>query len=352
MKALVSVALLPGDPVKVMLYRKAKNIDDAFTQVGSPCAFEYKYDGFRLCAHRNGKKITLFTRRLEDVTKQFPDVVEVLDTQVKSHDYILDCEIVGIDKVTKKHVSFQHISQRIKRKHDIAAMIAQLPVEVNVFDILELNGLNLIREPFCVRRKKLESIIASVPGKIQCSVKIETDDSSQAQEFYELSLAEGYEGIMAKSLDGPYVPGSRVGYGVKIKPIMDTLDCVVIGAEWGSGKRATWFSSFDLAVWDNGKLRSIGKASTGLKEKSEEGLSFFEMTSALQPLVIGEENRHVTVSPSIILEIAFEEIQKSPSTSSGFALRFPRVIRRRDMEKAVEDADTVEKVKKMFFEQK
>jgi len=348
LKGLSRISIIPGNPVKVMLYPKAKDIEDAFKQVGSPSAFEYKYDGFRLQIHRNGDNITLFTRRLENVTQQFPDVVDAIKKNVSSHDIILDTEVVGVDKKTKIHIPFQNISQRIRRKHNIEQMSKEWPVVVHVFDIIELDGKNLLSTPFIERRKTLEKVINKKNTVIEYATQIITDNIEKASLFYLEAQQKGYEGVMAKSLDGPYKPGSRVGYGVKVKPVMETLDCVVVGAEWGEGKRAHWLSSFDIAVWDGDELKAIGKVSTGLKEKSEEGLSFFEITSALQPLIVKEEARHVFVSPQIILEVQYEEIQRSPSNNSGYALRFPRVVRRRDMEKSVEDADTVIRVKELF----
>ena len=157
---------------------------------------------------------------------------------------------------------------------------------------------------------------------------------------------------MAKKLDAPYKPGARVGYGVKIKPVMEALDLVIIEAEWGEGKRANWLSSFTVACQDeDGNLLEIGKVSTGLKEKREEGLSFEEMTELLKPLIKKEKGKTVTVKPKIIIEINYEEIQKSPTYTSGYALRFPRVIRLRD-EKSIHDINTLSEIEELYFGQR
>ncbi|MFC2135665.1 DNA ligase, partial [Bacteroidota bacterium] len=170
--------------------------------------------------------------------------------------------------------------------------------------------------------------------------------------FYEEALEKGNEGVMLKKTDSIYKPGARVGFWVKLKPVMDTLDLVIIGAEWGEGKRSGWLTSLSLAcIDDDGNVLEIGKVGTGLKEKSEEGLSFGEVTDMLKPLITNEKGREVKVKPEIILEIKFEEIQKSPTYSSGYALRFPRVVKVRD-DRSLEDASDLVSVKELYEHQK
>ncbi len=161
------------------------------------------------------------------------------------------------------------------------------------------------------------------------------------------------EGVMVKNLDGPYKPGSRVGYGVKVKPVMETLDLVIVGAEWGAGKRAKWLSSFVLACRDpkNKKLLTIGKMGTGIKEKPEHGVSFHQLTQLLKPLIISEKGKTVKIKPKYVIEIAYEEIQKSPTYESGFALRFPRLFRLRE-DRSPKNADTLSRVKDLYQSQR
>jgi len=323
LKGLQKTELHPGKPVKVMLYQKAKDIPDAFKTVGKPAAIEYKYDGFRVLINKKGKEIKLFTRRLEEATKQFPDVVK--DVKNLKSDFILDAEIVG--KTTKgKYLPFQRISQRIKRKYDIEKMAKEYPVEINVFDILFHDGKSLLNTPFKERRKILEKLCPKILAK-----QLVTGDEKKAEKFYKESLAAGNEGIMLKNLEGIYKPGSRVGYGVKVKPVMETVDAVIVGAEWGTGKRGKWLASFEIAVLDKDKdeFVEVGKVGTGIKEKSKEGVSFEEMTELLTPIIIEEKGRSVKIKPKVVIEVNYEEIQKSPKYSSGFALRFPRFIRLR-----------------------
>jgi len=350
-EGLKNVTLEVGKPIKVMLYQKAENFEDAFERVGKPAALEYKYDGFRLQLHRNKDKIKLYTRRLENVTKQFPDVAEIIKNNIKSENYILDAEVIGIDPKTKKWLAFQHISQRIKRKYDIHQMTKDIPVMVNLFDAVQINNENLIKKPFSERRAIIKQITIEIPEKLQLAKKIITDNPEEAEKFYNEALEKGNEGIMVKNLNAPYKPGSRVGYGVKVKPTMETLDLVIIGAEWGQGKRANWLSSFTIACIDENKnFLEIGKVGTGIKEKDEQGVSFNQLTKMLKPLIISEKGKEVKIKPQIVIEVNYEEIQKSPTYSSGFALRFPRLISIRT-DRSPEEISTLSTVKEFYENQ-
>ena len=372
---LKKIRLKPGKPTKVMLYLKAKDFDDAFERVGLPCAVEYKYDGFRLLIHKyiehhsykdhkevNSKdnednenniknnninyRIKLFTRRLEDVTEQFPDVVDTIKDI--DGEFILDSEIVGYNE--DGYLPFQNISQRIKRKHNIRELSERLRVEINVFDIVYYNGRELLKEAFIERRKILEKLIPIIKGKITTSKLIIANSKQEAIRFYEEAIRNGLEGVMAKNLNGIYKPGARVGYGVKIKPTLEPIDGVIVKAEWGEGKRGKWLSSYTIAIRDNeNNLLEIGKVSSGLKETGDE--SFEEITKRLETIKISEEGKIITVKPEIILEVQYEEIQKSPTYSSGFALRFPRIIRIRD-DKPIEEITSIEQVNEWFIAQK
>ncbi|HIH38943.1 ATP-dependent DNA ligase [Candidatus Woesearchaeota archaeon] len=347
-KGLELLTLQTGNPVKVMLAQKEATISDGFSRVGKPAAVEYKLDGFRLQIHNDGKKIILYTRRLEDVSAQFPDVVDAVKKHVSGKSFILDTECAGYDAKTKKYLPFQHISQRIKRKYDIHETAKQFPVEVNVFDVLMHNEKSYLGKSFSERREVIEKIVTKKERVILPVTHLNTSDEKEAEKFYKASLAAGNEGIMMKNLDAPYQPGSRVGTMIKIKPVMDTLDLVVVEAEWGEGKRATWLTSFTLACREeNGDYLTVGKVGTGVKEKEEEGLSFPELTELLRKNIVKQEGKHVIVKPKIVLEVKFEEIQKSPTYTSGYALRFPRVVGLRE-DRTAEDASTQEMVEKAF----
>ena len=281
------------------------------------------------------------------MTKQFPEVIEYVKKYVKGKTFILDSEAVGYNPKTKNYRPFQEISQRIKRKYDIEKLSRELPVEVNVFDILYYNGKSLIKEPFIKRRKLLEKIIKEKKWQLVLARQIITSDNKKAEEFYKKALKEGEEGVMVKALNAPYKPGARVGYGVKVKPEENDFDLVITGAEYGTGKRAGWLTSFDVSCKDKNKLLEVGKVSTGLKEKEEEGLSYKEMTRILKPLIIETKGRHVKVKPEIVVSVTYQNIQKSPTYSSGFALRFPRFTRLRP-DRNVSDIATLSEIKKEY----
>ena len=332
-----------GNPIKVMLFQKSETFDDAFEKVGTPAAIEYKYDGFRIQIHRNKSKITLFTRNLEDVTRQFPDIIEFVKRDINSKSFIIDCEAIGYDQKTKVWKPFQDISQRIKRKYNIEDMVKKVPIMILAFDILFLNGKSLLETPFGERREMLNSVIKSEQFAIDVAKSIVTENVKTAQSFYERALLNGAEGVMVKNLNGIYKPGSRVGFGLKMKPVMESLDLTIVGAEWGTGKRANWLSSFTLACRDGDNFLEIGKMGTGLKEKESGGLSFSQLTKLLKGNILSKNGRTVEIKPEVIIEVEYEEIQKSPTYSSGFALRFPRVLRLRE-DLSLADVDNLKKV--------
>ena len=325
-KELRKINIVVGRAMNVMLAVKATNISEAFRICGKPAAIEHKYDGFRVVINKEGKEIKLFTRRLEEVTKQFPDVVKAVRDNVKGKSFILDSEVVGYDPKTKKYKPFEAISQRIRRKYDIDKLVKSLPVEVHTFDVLYLNGKNLMDEPFEKRRKILEKIVKVEKWKIGEAKQIITSSEEEAMEFYEDALKIGEEGIMIKKLDAPYQQGRRVGYLVKMKPEVNDLDLAIVGAEYGSGKRGGLLTSYIVACKDGDKYVEVGKVSSGLKEKEDVGgTSYDAMTKLLKPLIISEKSKTVRVEPKIVVSVTYQNIQKSPNYNSGYAMRFPRI---------------------------
>ncbi|MGM5482473.1 MAG: ATP-dependent DNA ligase [Nanobdellota archaeon] len=341
-----------GKPMQSMLFQKAKDIEQAFNSVGSPAAFEYKYDGFRVQIHYNNGEVRLFTRRLENVSRQFPDVIKHINECLRAENCILDAEIVGYNPSTNQYIPFQQVSQRIKRKYDIGVLEKKFPVEVNIFDVMYYNNKLQLETPFNERRRLISEIIDPVERKVVLSRIIVTDKKEDAIKFYNEALDKGEEGVMVKNLDALYQPGSRVGTGVKLKPVMDSLDLVIVNGEWGEGKRANWLTSFTLAALDeNNQLKTIGKVSTGLKELESEGVTYSYLTEILKPLIISEKGRKVRLKPKVIVEVNYEEIQKSNVYESGYALRFPRFVRLRE-ERALEDIDNIEQIQKLYKEQR
>ncbi len=346
------IEISPGQPLKVMLALKAEDIHDGFERTKNDkgeTALEYKYDGFRMLINKDEKgNIKIFTRRLDEVTKQFPEVIEHVNKYVKADTFIIDSEAVGYDKKTKKYTTFQHISQRIKRKYDIDKLSEELPVEINVFDILYYNGKSAIDMPFEKRREILEKIIKTEKFKFRLAEQIITSDEKRAAKFYKQALSDKEEGIMFKNLASPYKPGARVGHMLKMKPADNEFDLVIVGAEYGTGKRAGWLTSFDVACRDkeSGEFLDIGKVSTGLKEKSEEGTSYEDMTNLVKPLIKSEHGKSVKIKPKIVITVVFQEVQGSPSYNSHYALRFPRFTALRT-DRDTEDIATIDEVKKL-----
>ena len=349
-KSLGKIGLTIMRPINAMLAIRVETIEDAFKALGKPALFEYKLDGFRVQIHKKDNKILLFTRGMENVTNQFKETLNHIEKNIKGDSYVLDSEFVGYDAKTGKYLPFQNISQRIKRKYDIEDIAKRFPVEVNLFDIMYYEGKDLTKETQEQRRKFLEKIVKQVPKKIVLTKKLVTDNEKKAKKFYKESLKAGNEGVMVKNLRTIYQPGRRVGGWLKIKSIMETLDLVISGAEWGEGKRATWLSSFTLACRKDSEFLDVGKVGTGIKEKDEEGITFKQLTKLLKPNIIKQEGKIVKIKPSLVVEIAYEEIQKSPTYSSGYALRFPRVLRVR-YDKGVKDIDTIYKIKEIYSKQ-
>ena len=340
-EGLKRIKLEIGKPTKVMLAEKSKNIEEALKDAKEP-AIEYKYDGMRTLVHKDKDKIWIFTRRLENVTKQFPDLVKLCRDNIKVERAILEGETLGIKD--GKPVPFQELSKRIHRKYNIEEMVKDIPIQINLFDCLLVENEQLLDKPFSYRRKKLEEIVKIIKGKFQLAEQLKTKDLKKAEEFYHKALYLGQEGVMVKNLNAPYQPGKRVGYMYKVKPEKETLDLVVVGAEWGQGRRTTWLASFVLAIRDQetGELLEIGKMGTGLTDEQ-----FKEMTERLKPLIEFEKDNIVHIKPKIVVEVGYQELQKSPNYKSGFALRFPKLIRIRE-DKGVEEADTLERVKRLY----
>jgi len=332
-------------PIKSMLAKKVDTIEEGFETVGEPAAIDYKYDGMRAQIHIKDGGVKVFTRRLEDVTEQFPDVVNAVEENVESDNCILDTEIVGYDPEDGSTIPFQKLSKRIKRKYDIQKLSSEIPVEVRPFDLIYEEG-SLLERPYSERWSKLGDIIQEKENVLRLVDHKETSDPEEVQEMQQRSLSEGHEGIMMKSTDAKYKPGSRVGYMVKLKPVMETLDLAIIGAKWSEGRRSGWLGRLYLGCYDgeNEEYLEVGRMATGLTDEQ-----FQEITEKLKPLITKEEGRKVEVRPEVIVEAEYEEIQESPEYTSGYALRFPRMKQFREDK---EEADSLEKVKNLYEDQK
>jgi len=288
--------------------------------------------------HIKDNKAKLYTRRLEDVTKQFPDVKKTVESQIDGENCIIDTEIVGVKD--GEVIPFQQLSQRIKRKYDIERLKNEIPVEVRPFDLLYLEK-SYLEQPYEKRLEKLREAVKE-NDNIKFANQIITSDVEEVNKLQQKALDSDHEGVMMKSLSAEYNPGSRVGYMVKLKPVMETLDLAIIGAQWSEGRKSGWLGRLKLGCWnpESEEYEMLGRMSSGLTDKQLE-----EVTERLKPLIIDEEGRDVELKPEVLLEVEYEEIQKSPTYSSGYALRFPRLKKFRD-DKDIPDSK--EKVKRLY----
>ncbi|MEM7823020.1 MAG: ATP-dependent DNA ligase [Candidatus Aenigmatarchaeota archaeon] len=345
------IQLKPGRPFQVLLAEKVPDLKTGL-EAFERCILEFKYDGARTLIHKDGQKIWIFTRRMEDVTAAFPDLVELARDCIKAEKAIIDSETIGINPKTGRPVPFQMLSTRIKRKYEIEKATKEIPVQVNAFDIVYLEGKSLFDKSLEERRRLLEKVIKVIPGKFQIAEGLITKDYAKAEAFYKKAQAAGQEGLIVKNLEARYVPGRRVAGGwLKVKPTLENLDLAVIGGLWGTGKRAGWIGSLILGCRDpeSGGFLECGMLGTGIKEKktTPEDVTFDDITKMLRPHIEWEKGHQIKIKPKLVIEVAYEEIQKSPAYSSGFALRFPRFIRLRP-DKGPEDVDTLERIKRLF----
>lgn len=342
-KGLKKLTVKVGVPLKPMLAQLAPSIEKALGDIGK-AAFEIKYDGARIQIHKEGDEIRFYSRRLENVTHALPDILENAKKAIKAGEAIIEGEAVAVDPATRKPKAFQSILRRFRRKYGVEKMALKIPFETYLFDILYADGDTLIDEPFDERRRRLEEIIEPINAKFELAKQVVTDNLSEAEAFYQEALGMGHEGVMIKNPNAPYIPGARVGYMYKIKPVMETLDLVITGALWGTGKRAGWLSSYVLSAWDEGtgEFLSVGRVGTGVTEEQ-----LAEFTGKLKPFIEVEKGMGVRLKPELVVEVAFQEIQKSPKYGSGYALRFPRIVRVRE-DKSPREADGMERVSMLY----
>jgi DNA ligase-1 len=333
--ALQDVHITLFHPVRMMLAQQG-TIADMMGEHGRIAA-EYKYDGSRFQFHKKGNWARLYSRRLEDVTRSLPDVIEKL-IPATEHDVILDGEVIAMK--SGKPMPFQSVLRRFRRRHDIAEAQDAIEMVPVVFDILSLDGETLIDLPLLERRNRLENAVT-----LYLAPQVVSSDLKEIEQTYKAALDAGHEGIMIKVPGSPYSPGQRGKNWIKIKPEVDTLDLAVIGAEWGEGKRAHVFGSFLMACQDAGKLIPLSRVATGL---SDEQLG--EIYELLKDKVIRKSGKEVTFEPGLVFEVGYSELQVSPTYEAGFALRFPRVIRIRD-DKGIADIETLESIRERYQRQ-
>ncbi len=338
---LADVRIEPMRPTNFMLAEpmaSPEEIAEYFKE--SELYAEYKYDGVRAQVHKKGGEVRVFSRRLEDITSSFPEVVEAVKASV--HDLILDGEIVAFDE-EKGPLSFQLLQRRLRRA-DTGESMRIAPVSYFCFDVLYIDGKRVTDEPFHKRRAMLWKVLEGTSIKRADTTTVRT--AEEIADYFRQSRSLGYEGLVLKEASSPYTPGRRGRYWAKLKEELDTLDVVIVAAEFGHGKRAGKISDYTFAVRDGASLKVIGKAYSGLTDKEID-----EMMVRIKRLTEGKVDYRMAVRPELVLEVAFDSIQKSDRHDSGYALRFPRIKRIRD-DKSVAEIDTLERVREIYEGQK
>jgi DNA ligase-1 len=329
-------------PVSLMLAQMADNIVNALREHNGKTAFEYKLDGARVQIHKLGDEVRIFSRRLTEVTESLPEIVETVRKNIKAKEVILEGETIAVDDLGYP-IPFQHLMRRFRRVHAVEDAAEKIPVELYLFDILYLNGESLISASYTQRRQ----VLAENAGEIPLTVQKITDNAEEAERFLKEAINAGHEGLMAKKVDSPYTPGIRGKRWLKVKPILEPLDLAIVAAEYGYGRRHEWLSDYYLAARDEktGEFLTVGKTFKGLTDAE-----IIQMTRRLKELAIKEDRRSVIVIPRIVVEVIYNEIQKSPKYKCGVALRFARISRIRE-EKTPQEAETVQRVKEIYEKQ-
>ncbi|MGC1684298.1 MAG: ATP-dependent DNA ligase [Candidatus Acidiferrales bacterium] len=302
---------------------------------------EEKYDGIRAQVHKdkNGK-VRIFSRTLDQVT-EFPELAPPISEL--PGELILDGEILAWHG--DRPLPFTELQKRLGRKRVDLWMQNDIPVKFVAFDLLYQDGALLLDEPLIKRKAVLDAVFANAPSALRVAGSTECNSADAVQVAFQNSLTAGHEGIMAKAADSPYTPGRRGGFWFKLKEPFATLDVAVTAVEYGHGKRHKVLSDYTFAIQDGGKLLNIGKAYSGLTDAE-----IREYTDFFLQHTIEDQGYRRTVEPKIVLEVAFNNIQKSGRHDSGYALRFPRIVRIRT-DKPVSEIDTLESVAKLFASQ-
>jgi DNA ligase-1 len=331
------LSVMINHPIKMMLATLGESITAALAEIGT-AAVEWKYDGARVQIHKDGDRVKVFSRRLENVTASLPEMVQAA-RKVMAKSAILDGEAVAVGS-DGRPMAFQEILKRFRRKYDVEKLAKKIPLRLFLFDLIYLDGKSLTDLPLQERRALLEK----VAGPDLRADQILSASAEEVAAIYERALEAGHEGLIIKNPTSVYAPGKRGKNWLKIKPVMETLDLVVIGAKWGEGRRASFLGSYRLACLDqsSGDLLDVGWVATGI---TDEALS--DLTEMFRELVILEKGMEVEIKPAVIFEVAYEEIQRSPNYSSGYALRFPRMVRVRD-DKSLEEADSLERILSLY----
>ena len=347
---LADAALHIGRPIRFMLASPLADADEVMRRVGGEAWIEDKYDGIRaqLHLHADGR-LQLFSRDLNDVTRSFPEIADVAGALASAAPLVIDGELVPWREGSV--LDFASLQTRLGRVRPSAALLAEVPVVLVAFDLLHHAGRDMLEVPLRERRAALESL--SLPDltseRILLAHLATAASAAEVDRHFDDARERRNEGLMIKDPDSTYQPGRRGLGWLKLKKALATLDCVVVGVEWGHGKRKDVLSDYTFAVRDgdapDAALLTIGKAYTGLTDAE-----IAEMTRHFASITLRDHGRYRTVVPEVVVEIAFDRIMRSTRHRSGFAMRFPRIVRIRD-DKTAAEVDTLATVEALFGDQ-
>ncbi len=370
--SLSTIRITPGIPIRSMLAERLPSIKDILERMDGMFAIEYKYDGLRTQVHKTGDKVELFSRRLENVTSQFPDIVQEIRENVKAENAVLDGEAVPFNLTTGEMLPFQEISKRRGRKYDLKEAIERVPVVLFLFDALMLNGKSLMDTPYAERRLKLTNAIRE-DEKIRIAKSRVVTDVETADKFFNEALEAGCEGIVAKSIEDKsiYRPGAREFLWIKYKreyqlEMEDTVDLVIVGAFGGQGRRSGGYGALLMAVYsrEDDKFKTICKLGSGFSDEQLDNLprmlKQFEIKKK-DPRVESNIVADFWFTPSLMLEVKGAEITLSPShtccqdvvkSGAGLAIRFPRFTGRWRNDKKIDEATNEQEILELFHSQR
>jgi len=359
-----------GEPIRPMLAERLSSPEEILEKLGGKCIAEYKYDGERIQAHKKGDEITLYSRRLEDISDQYPDAIELLKQHVLAKEAILEAECVAIDPDTGEMRPFQELMHR-RRKYGIEKAMEEYPVSLFMFDALYVDGKDLTLEPYPIRRKTLESVVKE-GERVKIAKHIITDNVKELESFFLEAIEEGCEGLMCKSIaeDSVYQAGARGWLWIKYKrdyksEMTDTVDLVIVGAFHGRGKRAGTYGALLLAAYnpDNDTFETVTKCGTGFTDEDLAKLPEMMKKHVIQhkhPRVNSMIEADVWFEPKVVIEVLGAEITLSPihtcamdtiRKGSGLAIRFPRFTGNYRLDKSAEDATTISEIIEMYQKQ-
>ncbi|MBK3576303.1 ATP-dependent DNA ligase [Streptomyces sp. MBT65] len=324
--------LTVGRPVLPMLAHSATSVAEAVEKLGA-CAVEEKLDGIRVQVHRDGEVVRLYTRTLDDITDRLPELTAAA-LELRGERFILDGEVISFDEDGRPR-SFQETAGRVGSRVDVATAAGTVPVSPVFFDALSVDGRDLLDLPFAERHAELARLVPE-PMRVRRTLASGPEDVPAAEAFLAETLRRGHEGVVVKGLDAPYSAGRRGASWLKVKPV-HTLDLVVLAAEWGHGRRTGKLSNLHLGARNpDGSFAMLGKTFKGMTDAV---LTW--QTERLQELAVESDGHVVTVRPELVVEIAYDGLQRSTRYPAGVTLRFARVVRYRE-DKRAEEADTVE----------